>query len=82
MSNWGHLSETDNVKFDELCDKYLPACDKANTLGGEKYYVLSIVLFIVIITMGILLIDIAETNTIIFVLVILSLIHIALLIIL
>ena len=35
MSNWGHLSETDNAKFDELCDKYLPACDKANTLGGE-----------------------------------------------
>ena len=35
MSNWGHLSETDNAKFDELCDKYVPACDKANTLGGE-----------------------------------------------
>lgn len=35
MSNWGHLSETDNAKFDELCDKYLPAWGKANTLGGE-----------------------------------------------
>ena len=35
MSNWGHLSETDNAKFEELCDKYLPAWGKANTLGGE-----------------------------------------------
>ena len=35
MNNWGYLSETDRAKFDELCDKYLPACDKANTLGGE-----------------------------------------------
>ena len=35
MSNWGHLSETDSAKFDELCDKYLPAWGKANTLGGE-----------------------------------------------
>lgn len=31
----GHLSETDSAKFDELFDKYVPACDKANTLGGE-----------------------------------------------
>lgn len=35
MSNWGHLSETDNAKFEELCDKYVPAWGKANTLGGE-----------------------------------------------
>ena len=35
MSNWGHLSETDNAKFDELCDKYVPAWGEANTLGGE-----------------------------------------------
>lgn len=35
MSSWGHLSETDDAKFDELFDKYVPACGKANTLGGE-----------------------------------------------
>lgn len=35
MSNWGHLSESDNAKFEELCDKYVPAWGKANTLGGE-----------------------------------------------
>ena len=35
MSNWGHLSETDNAKFEELCDKYVPAWGKANTIGGE-----------------------------------------------
>lgn len=35
MSSWGHLSETDDAKFDELFEKYVPACGKANTLGGE-----------------------------------------------
>ena len=35
MSNWGHLSETDNAKFDELCDKYVPINGNADTLGGE-----------------------------------------------
>lgn len=35
MSSWGHLSETDDAKFNELFDKYVPACGKANTLGGE-----------------------------------------------
>ena len=35
MSNWGRLSEHDDKIHDELFDRYVPACGKADTIGGE-----------------------------------------------
>ena len=34
-NNWGGLSKADNATHDEMYDKYVPACGKAATLGGE-----------------------------------------------
>lgn len=33
--NWGGLNATDNKWHDEMYDRYVPACGKCNTLGGE-----------------------------------------------
>ena len=33
--SWGNLSKADDVKFNELYDKYVPSMGKASTLGGE-----------------------------------------------
>lgn len=33
--SWGNLSRTDNDKFNELYEKYIPSMGKADTLGGE-----------------------------------------------
>ena len=35
MNPWGKLSDADDKKFNELFDKYVPACGKADTIGGE-----------------------------------------------
>lgn len=34
-NNWGGLSKADNATHDEMYDRYVPACGKAATLGGE-----------------------------------------------
>ena len=34
-NNWGGLNATDNKWHDEMYDRYVPACGKCNTLGGE-----------------------------------------------
>lgn len=33
--NWGGLNAEDNGWHDAMYDRYVPACGKANTLGGE-----------------------------------------------
>lgn len=33
--NWGGLSNEDNAFHDAMWDRHVPACGKANTLGGE-----------------------------------------------
>ena len=33
--NWGGLNPADNEFHDAMYEKYVPACGKANTLGGE-----------------------------------------------
>lgn len=32
---WGNLSNADNATYESLFDMYVPACGKAETLGGE-----------------------------------------------
>lgn len=34
-NNWGGLNATDNKWHDAMYDRYVPACGKCNTLGGE-----------------------------------------------
>lgn len=34
-NNWGGLNKADNAFLDALWDRYVPACGKAATLGGE-----------------------------------------------
>lgn len=33
--NWGGLNKADNATHDDMYDRYVPACGKAETLGGE-----------------------------------------------
>lgn len=35
MGVWGKLSETDDKRWEELTDKYMPASGKADSVGGE-----------------------------------------------
>lgn len=35
MANWGGLNKHDDKLFSEWTDKYVPACDNADTLAGE-----------------------------------------------
>ena len=34
-NNWGGLNATDNKWHDKMYDRYVPACGKCDTLGGE-----------------------------------------------
>ena len=34
-NNWGGLNAADNKLYHEMYNKYVPACGKSNTLGGE-----------------------------------------------
>lgn len=34
-TRWGHLNDEDELKSNEWYDKYVPACGKCATLGGE-----------------------------------------------
>ena len=35
VKNWSGLNDQDDKRFEELCDRYIPARGKSSTVGGE-----------------------------------------------